>query len=270
MKKHQVETSVEAESKSDQPRQFKPDRTKRSSSGGPTYSSALASAPISEDRFPELMVAHHDRGSNITEEYRALRTHLLAQCPDEKFCYLVTSAEAGEGKTVTCMNLAMVLAERTDRRTILVDCDLRKKSLSRLVEAEASPGVAELLRATTTTREVVQPTANQNLFFLPAGQAEPQEVAELIGRVELNELINELRRQYDYVIIDTPPVNIVSDAGMLGRATGEALMVVKMNKTRRESVEKAIRIIRAANVKLAGVVLTHRQYHIPNCLYKYA
>ena len=224
----------------------------------------------SNGRYSEVLVAHHDRGSEITEEYRALRTSLLAQCPDERFCYLVTSSDVSEGKTVTCLNLALVMAERIDRRTIVVDCDLRKGKMAGLMNVEGNPGMAELLRGSAGLNDCVQSTSYPNLFFLPAGKAEWPEVGELIGRPELHEIVAELRRRYDYVIFDTPPVNTVSDAGMLGGATGEALLVVRMNKTRRESVDKAIRLLHAANVKIAGIVLTHRKYYIPNYLYRYS
>ena len=218
----------------------------------------------------ELLVAHYNRGGKITEQYRALRTSLLAQNPDERFCYLVTSADAGEGKTITSANLAIVMAERVDRRTLLIDCDLRKRMLGLYLNTEQTPGMSDVLDGKATLKESIQSTAYPNLFFLPAGKPVEAEVAELIGRPELEEIILELRRQYDYVIFDTPPINVVSDAGMLGRATGEALLVVRINKTRRESVEKAIRLLRAANVKPVGIVLTHRRFHIPSYLYRYS
>ena len=132
------------------------------------------------------------------------------------------------------------------------------------------PGVSELLMGQATLRETIQSTAYPNLFFLPAGNCGSCEPAELIGRPELEEIVAELRRKYDYVLFDTPPINVVSDAGMLGRATGEALLVVRMHKTHRESVDKAIRLLHAANVKPAGMVLTHRRFLIPNYLYRYS
>lgn len=220
--------------------------------------------------YSELLMAHHDRGGPVTEEYRAVRTSLLAQNPDERFCYLITSAGAGEGKTITAANLAIVMAERIDRRTVLVDCDLRKHMLATYLSTPNEPGMVQLLRAEAALKQTIQPTAYPNLFFLPAGEAPEDEVAELIGRPELEETVAELRRQYDYVIFDTPPINVVSDAGMLGQAAGEALLVVRMHKTHRESVDKALRLLHAANVKPAGIVLTHRRFLIPNYLYRYS
>lgn len=224
--------------------------------------------PGSVRYFPAL-VAHHDRGGRICEQYRTLRTNILAKYPDERFSIIVTSAEAGEGKTVTCLNIAMVLAELPERRTVVLDCDMRKSRIATMLRAENSPGMADLLRGSSTLRGVIQSTAYPNLFLVPAGQARQSEVGELMGRPELDEIIGQLRSLYDYVLFDTPPINSTSDAGMLGQAAGEALLVVRMNKTPQESVDRAIRLLHAANIKIAGICLSHQEYQVPGYLYQY-
>jgi capsular exopolysaccharide synthesis family protein len=225
---------------------------------------------VTPNGYSLALVAHHDRGGAITEEYRALRTNLLAQYDDERFCLLVTSAEAGEGKTVSTVNFALVLAERQERRTVIIDGDLRKRTIASLLHIDNAPGLSDVLRGTKRIGDVVRATAYPNLFVVPAGQSKQAEVGEILGRPELEEAVAELRRTYDYVLIDTPPITIASDAGMLGRATREALVVVRMNKTRRESVDRAIGLLHAANVKPVGMILTHQRYYIPNYLYRYS
>jgi polysaccharide biosynthesis transport protein len=225
---------------------------------------------LAPNGYSQVLMAHHDRGGAIAEEYRALRTNLLAQYPDERFCLLVTSAEAGEGKTVSTLNLSLVLAERQERRTIVVDGDLRKRTVAGLLHIDNAPGLTDVLRGAKRIADVIRPTAYPNLFVIPAGQSKQAEVGEILGRPELEEAVNELRRSYDYVLIDTPPITIASDAGMLGRTAGEALIVVRMNKTRRESVDRAIGLLHAANVKPVGMILTHQRYYIPNYLYRYS
>jgi capsular exopolysaccharide synthesis family protein len=227
-------------------------------------------SPVDNGKFAAALKAHHDRGGSITEEYRTLRTSLLAQNPDERFCYMVTSANPKEGKTVTCTNLALVMAERTDMTTVIVDCDLRKRTVAELLGASQTPGVAELLIGEANVDDIVQPTCYPNLFLIPAGDAKFDRVGEITTSRDLEEMVGELRKQYDYVIFDAPPINGLSDAGMLGRVVGEALVVVQMNKTRKESVEKAVRLLHAAHCKVAGMVLTHRKYHIPSYIYRYA
>lgn len=228
----------------------------------------LAEAP--EADYSELLVVHHDRGSSITEEYRALRTSLLAHCPEKKICAMITSAEAGEGKSITCANLSLVLTERSDQRTILIDSDLRKSKLHKLLKMEVSPGLADVLRGQATLDEAIQQTVYPNLFFISAGQAKRINVSKLIGRLEMGEIVDRLRTGYDHVIFDTPPINVVSDAAMTGHVVGNSLLVVRMNKTRKESVDKAIRQLNAANINLIGIILTHQKYYIPKYLYRYS
>lgn len=224
---------------------------------------------VASNGYASDLVPHHDRGSAITEQYRALRTNMLARCPDERFCAVVTSAEAGEGKTVTCLNLGLVLAELQDRLTIIVDGDLRRSKVASLFNAPNERGLVDVLRGTAKISEVIHATAYPNLFFVPAGKVQSMEVGELIGRSDLG-FVNELRRKYDYVLIDTPPINLASDAGILGRTAGEALVVLRMNKTHRDSADRAMTLLHAANVKLSGMILTHQKYHIPNYLYRYS
>jgi len=222
---------------------------------------------VSVNGYAPELCAHHERGGAIAEDFRGLRTSLLAQYPDERFCLLVTSAEKGEGKTVACLNLAMVLAERQERRTVVVDCDLRARRVARLMRMDNAPGITDVLRGKARVEDVLRKTAYPNLFVIPAGDAGKGEIGDLLHRPELEETVSALRREFDYVLFDTPPVGVVPDACMLGRAFSDALLVVRMYKTRRETVDSAVRLLHAANIKPVGVVLTHHKYYIPKLLY---
>jgi len=272
IKKHETEAQTQADqapppkSGPRTPRQQPPPK-------GPPPADAKE-APLAGEvdgtKYSRLLVAHHDRGGQITEQYRSLRTSLLAKKPKGRLCCLITSAEAGEGKTVTALNLALVLTERVDQRTLVVDCDLRKGTATTMLAARPAPGIAELLTGAVKLEDAIQPTAYSNLFFIPSGQVHHREVGELMGRPELEEIVADLRRRFDYILFDTPPINRVSDAGMLGRAVGEAILVVRMYKTHRESVEKGIGLLHAADVKISGIVLTNQKYFIPDYLYRYS
>ena len=266
MKKREAEETEQKESAEAQP----PDKKE----AGPSEKGADRPKvmPVVEftNNYSELLTTHHDRGAAITEQFRSLRTHLIAHYGDKRFTTMITSAEAGEGKTVTCLNLAIILTERTERTTLVVDCDLRKGKIASYLNIESSPGMVDLIRGSSAIDEVVQPTAYPNLFVIPAGDIERREVGELMGRPELPEIVAQLRPKYDYVLLDTPPVNRAADAGMLGQAADGALLVVRMNKTHRESVDRAIRLLHAANVTVAGLVLTHQKFYIPNYLYRYS
>lgn len=218
--------------------------------------------------YSQMIRAYHDPASPIAEEYRALRINLTSDRSDGKLCCLITSAKAGEGKTVTCANLAVVLAERDDRKTIVVDGDVRKGTLSDLFGKPREPGLADVLKGTISFKEAIRETAYPNLFILPSGKAGKDQCGQLLIRPELEDMVNQLRRQYDYVVFDTPPIGTnIPDAGMIGRAVGQAIVVVRMNNTRRESVDAAIRQLHGAKVEVTGLVLTHRTFTIPKLLY---
>jgi len=265
-----------------------PDASGRSDAGQDPADAAGTGEPLSRPQrvrprtngyAPEL-VAHSDRGGRLAEEYRALRTNLLAQYAKQRFCILITSAEAAEGKTVTCLNLGFVLAELPDRRTVVVDCDLQKSDFNTLVGVPPTPGVADVLRGNATPEEALHATTYNNMFVMPAGAVKQEEVGELMSRPELEDLVTTLRKEYDYVLLDTPPIRVAgvkrryrqsvsySTAGILGRTAKDALLVVRMNKTRRESVEAAIRQLHTANVRPVGLVLTHQRHYIPGPLYR--
>jgi capsular exopolysaccharide synthesis family protein len=222
------------------------------------------------ENYSEAIATHHDRGGPVTEQFRALRTHLLSHFGYKRFSIIITSSEPGEGKTVTCINLGIVLAEQPEKTTVIVDGDLRRGRIASNLGMDKGPGMAELLRGSASMASVVRPTAYPNLFVIPAGEVRQPEVGELMGRPELKEIGAELRQTFDHVLIDTPPLNGAADAGMLGQAVDGALVVVHMNKTHRESVDRAIRLLHASNVTVTGMVLTHQKYFIPNYLYRYS
>lgn len=230
----------------------------------------IQSPRASGNGYADVLVAHHDRGGRITEQYRSLRTHLLAQHADERFCVLIASANAEEGKTVTCVNLALTLAERRERTTVIVDGDLRRGRIAKMLAGQSSPGLADVLRGQRDIRDVLQATTYPNLFFVSTGQARQDEAADLIGRPEMGKAVALLRRQFDYVLLDSPPVNAISDACIIGGAAGEALLVMRMNRTPRDAADRAIRLLSAGNVKVIGMVLTHQKYYIPSRIYRYS
>ena len=275
MKKHQAEQAAAGQAPPESADAGSPAGTPGSPATGASPPAAGSTPippppPSSSKGYADILVAHHDRGGRITEQYRALRTHLLAQHVDERFCILITSADAEEGKSVTCVNLALTLAERRERTTVIVDGDLRRGRIAKMLASQSSPGLADVLRGKRDIRDVLQTTVYPNLFFVPMGQARRDEAADLVGRPEMEEAVALLRRQFDYVLLDSPPVNAISDACIIGGAAGEALLVMRMNKTPRDAADRAIRLLNASNVKVIGMVLTHQKYYIPNYLYRYS
>jgi capsular exopolysaccharide synthesis family protein len=219
--------------------------------------------------YSPILVSYQDPGGIYAEQYRSLRTNVLAKPQQKSCCLLITSAEAKEGKTVTTLNLAFVLAELPDIRVLVVDGDLRKADLTTLLRVHKTPGLVDFLRGASTLKEVIQPTLCPNLDVISSGVAHRNELGEILSRIPTSKIISDLRRQYDCVLIDTPPVSGVSDTGVWGRAVGEALMIIRMNKTHRESVQRSIGLLRAADVKILGLFLTYQKSYVPKYLYRY-
>ena len=207
-------------------------------------------------RCARNLVIPYDPAGRIAEEYRALRDNLCRQFREKKFCILITSAEPREGKTVTCLNLAFALAEDRDRRTVVVDCNLRRPQVAALLRTAAAPGVADVLRRGATLADVTWNTVAPNLFAIPAGRAMGYEVGELLRSPALDDVVADLRHRFDYVLLDSPPIRIAPDVGFLGRAATQALLVVRLHKTPRHSVSKAIALLHAANITPLGLALT--------------
>jgi len=220
--------------------------------------------------YSSALVTWHDPSCRLSEQYRDLRIRLMAYYKDGPFALIVTSAQSGEGKTVTCLNLAFAIAAHRELRTVVVDCDFRRNGIAALLHDKTACGLADVLRGRARPTDVIRPTPFPNLSVVLAGATSRQEACELLPRPELDDMVRYLKSNYEHVLFDTPPANVLSDAGAVGRVAGEALLVIRMNKTRRESVAEAIRHFKAVNVNVAGLVLTGQKYFIPQYLYRYS
>lgn len=227
---------------------------------------------IASSGFSGSLVAHHDRGGRVTEQYRVIRTNLMAKFPERRFCTMISSAQPHEGKTATTLNLGIILAETQEGRTVVLDGDLRKKtkeSIATFLGVKGGPGVVDILRGQAKVKDVLRTTEYPGLDILTAGQAQASEIGDLLTRPELAELLCELRQRYNYVLIDTPPVNLFADATIIGHHVCGALLVVSMYNTRRESIRQSIRLLHAVNIDVLGMVLTKQRYVGEKYTYKY-
>jgi capsular exopolysaccharide synthesis family protein len=166
----------------------------------------------------------------------------------------ITSAGAGDGKSVTTLNLAGTLAQSAGTRVLVVDADLHKASVATYLGLgrDCGPGLAELLgQSSAKLSDVVRRLDSINISVVFAGAAHPRPF-ELLSSPKIDALLNEMREQYDYVLIDTPPVIPVADCRFLGRWVDGVLMVVCAHKTPRKMVAEALRLLEGS--KVLGVV----------------
>jgi receptor protein-tyrosine kinase len=172
-----------------------------------------------------------DARSPSSEAYKALRTSVLFSTIDQQLkAIVITSAELGEGKSRTAANLSAALAQ-AGYKTLLIDADFRRPSQHRLFGKIHNVGLSNLIIQEATEGEVIKPVDGiPNLWLLASGPTPPNP-SELLGSARMRELMASLWHEYSYVIIDTPPVNAVTDAAILAAAANATIVVVEQGRT---------------------------------------
>jgi capsular exopolysaccharide synthesis family protein len=188
---------------------------------------------LGHNRYETEMPTIDKPKSTLTESFRGLRINLqyLLREPDKKVI-AISSTVVGEGKTFTAANLAAIIAV-TGKKVLLLGLDLRKPRVHRLFSYTGAIGVSTYLIGRSNIEDIVFPSEVENLYFMPSGPIPPNP-AELLGSSKMDELITWARQNYDYVIIDSPPVAIVSDAFLIARFTDANLFVVRYGYSSRE------------------------------------
>lgn len=199
------------------------------------------------------LVPHERPRTLISEAYRSLRTSLLLSSARELKVVAVTSAVAGEGKTATASNLAVVLAQ-LGRPVVILDCDLRKPRLHQVFHVSNRVGLVNQLTNTADLDTVILPTEVPNLWVLPSGPTPPNP-SELLSSERMHELLRTLRGRFEYVIIDTPPALAVTDATLVGVLVDGVVLTLRSNKVTREEARLVRDRLRQADVKILGAVL---------------
>ena len=198
---------------------------------------------------------HKNLKFTATEQYKLLRTNLDFTLPEGEKCPIigVTSANRGEGKSTTAVNLSYVLAEKGSR-VLLIDGDLRIPSIAKKMEIESSPGLTDLLMGKGASMAEFQSAVLKNWFILPSGNIPPNP-SELLGSRRMETVLNELREAFDYIIIDLPPVNIVSDALSISNLITGMIVVVRESYTEKKELERCFRQLKLSNVNILGCVM---------------
>jgi tyrosine-protein kinase Etk/Wzc len=188
------------------------------------------------------------------EAYRALRTNVTFVGAEKQLQLIaVTSPGPGEGKSTTAANLAMTLAQGGNR-TLLMDGDMRRPLQHRAFGLVQEPGLTDVLVGTATAREAVRPDVAENLDILPSG-AQPPNPSELLGSDAMHRLVTDLRHEYDYVVVDTPPVLPVTDATIVATVADGTILVMKSGETEETAAQRAVEQLRRVRARIAGAVL---------------
>lgn len=203
-----------------------------------------------------MIASGNDVPFNYVESFKSLRTNLNFIASTEKLnTFILTSAIPGEGKSNTAINLAITLAEDS-KSVVVVDCDLRKPSLNRYLKLGHNfKGVTDILTGSATVEDALIQFEDLGIHVLTAG-AVPPNPSEMLSSEPMKKLVEDLKAAFDYVILDTPPVSVVTDAAILGRYADGALLCVRSNYAPKETVQLAKERLTAVGVRILGVVLT--------------
>ncbi len=193
-------------------------------------------------------------GSVFLEAFRTLRTNLEFMRSDKRYqSIVVTSTVSGEGKTTVAANLAVILA-KGGKKVVVVDLDMRRAKLSEYFELKNDKGISTLLSRKSMLDEVIQHSSKEGVDIIAAGPTPPNP-SELIMSDYAKEIMDILRGRYDYIILDTPPVGLVTDAAILMHNADASLLVVKYGYTKKEFVKSLDRMVQDHQVEHVGIVL---------------
>jgi len=214
-----------------------------------------AKAPPAEAPEGPLELLVHTRSkSAVAEAARAIRTNLLFASPDRPYRSIaITSAGPSEGKTTMAASIAIAMAQ-TGQSVCLVDCDLRRPRLHKLFGRGLDAGVTTALLDPSALDDAIAKTEVPNLSVLPSGPLPPNP-ADLMHSEAFSRLLGELRERFDRVVIDSPPVNLVTDPVILSTRVDATLLVLRVKRTKRDAARRALRALRDVGANCPGFVL---------------
>src|SRR5215210_2018420 len=203
----------------------------------------------------DTLVTVVDPTGPASEAYRMMRTNLFyASVDDPPKVVVLTSAGPREGKSTTAANLGVALSE-AGKNTLVVDCDLRKPTLHNYFETRNMTGLVDIL----TMRRKLEDIWHEPMLKLKLITAGPPPLnpAELLGSQRFGEFLEESRRKFDYVLVDTPPVTVVADAAIVGALGDGVLLVVDAQGTRKNTLRQAMRDLEGVGARVLGTVLNN-------------
>jgi capsular exopolysaccharide synthesis family protein len=234
---------------------------------GPARAAGFATCEISPARVEPHLIAVSQPRSAYTEQYRSLRTKILqAGERGEMRAFVVTSAGVAEGKTLTALNLAWLLAQTDGVRALIIDSDLRRPCATDYLGIDPRPGLSEVLGGEMRLEDAIVRLEPSGLHLLPGGRPR-DDVAELLSGPSYSRILSEVRRMFDYIIIDAPPLGIFTDANVLMSRADGGLLVVRAGKTRYSTVDKLLDHM--PKERLLGIVLNRTEEQPDSASYYY-
>lgn len=215
----------------------------------------LGGIAFDPDATKRPLIVHADPRSPRAESFRSLRTNLqFLNLDSGPRIFVVSSAGPGEGKSTTTANLAIALAE-TGARVALVDGDLRLPRVADYLGIEGGVGLTDVLIGRVDVADALQKWGSNDLYVLPSGQVPPNP-SELLGSAAMDQVLKSLGDYFDYVLIDAPPLLLVTDAAVVGSKTRGVILAAASGKTKKQELSGALRALENAGVPMLGAVVT--------------
>ena len=215
----------------------------------------VGSIPLGKELRKQPAISFDNDNSAIAEAFRKLRTNLQFLAVDNPPRVIIfTSSLPSEGKSTTAINTALALAE-AEHKVVLVDGDMRRPSLHKYLDLVQPVGFSTVLSGGARLDEALQKTRFPGLTVLTSG-AVPPNPSELLGSQSARKLLNELRAQFDYVIVDSTPLLAVTDAAILAAAADGVLIMARFGRTRREQLTHAVGNLESVGAPMLGAVFT--------------
>jgi capsular exopolysaccharide synthesis family protein len=234
---------------------------------GATRTAGFVSFDVSAARVEPHLIAISQPRSGYCEQFRSLRTRILQAGERLQMrAFVITSSGVGEGKTLTALNLAWMLAQSEGIRALIIDSDLRQPCATDYLGIDAPVGLSEVLDGQLSLQQAVVRLDPAGLYLLPGGRAR-QDVAEMLSGPTFARVIAEARRMFDYIIIDAPPLGIFTDANVLISRADAALLVVRAGKTRYSQIDKLLEQL--PREKVLGVILNRAEDQPDSSSYYY-
>lgn len=200
-----------------------------------------------------MFIVEDDPKSVVAESYKTLRTNIEYSSLDKKIkSIVITSAGVGEGKSMTACNLALSFAQE-NKKVILIDCDLRRPSIHKKFMISNLLGMSDILVGKSKIEDAVY-KYNDNLSILSSGVVPPNP-SEMLGSNQLGTLIETLKESYDVIILDSAPLQAVTDAQLLSAKADGTILVVEAEKTKKEDIISAKELLQKVDANILGLVL---------------
>ncbi|WP_239775984.1 polysaccharide biosynthesis tyrosine autokinase [Mammaliicoccus sp. K-M42] len=206
------------------------------------------------DKEITTLITHKKPKAVVSEKFRGIRSNILFSTADDDIqTLLVTSDKPASGKSTVSANIAVTYAQ-AGFKTLLIDGDMRKPTQHYIFNQNNITGLSNLIINKSTFEEAVHATEVLNLDVLTSGPIPPNP-SELIGSTNMLEIFEELKKQYDFILVDTPPVNTVTDAQLIGELTKNAVYIIDVENNNKESVKKGKELLEKSGTKILGAIL---------------